>query len=146
MSRLVASLSTACKSTHCVEAGGGRGHLLVALSLAYHLPSLTIDCDERTLASARKRVNIIQTRENSEIINSQNAPAGDRCRDLPLETTAFTAALKKVVIKPVFVVGFFLDQDAFGTLVALVLSLRNLTHYRVVLMYASKVPPMGLLE
>ncbi|XP_039757250.1 methyltransferase-like protein 25 isoform X1 [Pararge aegeria] len=60
MSRLVASLSTACKSTHCVEAGGGRGHLLVALSLAYHLPSLTIDCDERTLASARKRVNIIQ--------------------------------------------------------------------------------------
>ncbi|CAH2211139.1 jg5088 [Pararge aegeria aegeria] len=49
-----------------------------------------------------------------------------------------------------FVVGFFLDQDALRTLVALVLSLRiwisPSSHYRVILMYASKVTPMGLLE
>ncbi|XP_045774167.1 probable methyltransferase-like protein 25 isoform X2 [Maniola jurtina] len=60
MSALVASLSTACGATHCAEAGGGRGHLLVALSLAYHLPSLTIDCDEKTIAQAQKKVKIIQ--------------------------------------------------------------------------------------
>ncbi|CAH2240876.1 jg9613 [Pararge aegeria aegeria] len=42
------------------------------------------------------------------------------------------------------------DRIAFGTLVALVLTLRMWlspsSHYRVILMYASKVPPIGLLE
>ncbi|XP_050344288.1 probable methyltransferase-like protein 25 isoform X2 [Nymphalis io] len=60
MSHLVASLFNASGSTHCVEAGGGRGHLPVALSLAYHLPSLTVDCDERTISNAENRVKIIQ--------------------------------------------------------------------------------------
>ncbi|XP_046967738.1 probable methyltransferase-like protein 25 [Vanessa cardui] len=60
MSHLVASLFSASGSTHCVEAGGGRGHLPVALTLAYHLPSLTVDCDQRTIINAEKRVKIIQ--------------------------------------------------------------------------------------
>ncbi|XP_052742110.1 probable methyltransferase-like protein 25 isoform X2 [Bicyclus anynana] len=60
MSRAVASLCAASGATHCVEAGGGRGPLLLALSLAYRLPSLTIDCDPRTLASAHKRVTLVQ--------------------------------------------------------------------------------------
>ncbi|XP_045523589.1 probable methyltransferase-like protein 25 isoform X1 [Pieris brassicae] len=60
MSAYVASLHNLCGATHCVEAGGGKGHLLVALSLGYQIPSLTIDCDEKTLRNAEKRVKIIQ--------------------------------------------------------------------------------------
>ncbi|XP_047534002.1 probable methyltransferase-like protein 25 isoform X1 [Vanessa atalanta] len=60
MSNLVASLFSASGSTHCVEAGGGKGHLPVALTLAYHLPSLTVDCDHRTITNAESRVKIIQ--------------------------------------------------------------------------------------
>ncbi|XP_063828467.1 probable methyltransferase-like protein 25 isoform X1 [Ostrinia nubilalis] len=60
MSRLVASLYEACSASCCVEAGGGRGHLPVALTLGYGIPSLTIDCDEKTLTSAAERIKIIQ--------------------------------------------------------------------------------------
>ncbi|KAL0878738.1 hypothetical protein ABMA27_003786 [Loxostege sticticalis] len=60
MSRLVASLHQACATSCCVEAGGGRGHLPVALSLGYGVPSLTIDCDEKSLTSGMGRVKIIQ--------------------------------------------------------------------------------------
>ncbi|KAJ0176288.1 hypothetical protein K1T71_008462 [Dendrolimus kikuchii] len=60
MSRLVASLHKAVKATCCVEAGGGRGYLPVALCLGYNIPSLTVDCDEKTLNSAMERVKIIQ--------------------------------------------------------------------------------------
>ncbi|XP_026752610.2 LOW QUALITY PROTEIN: probable methyltransferase-like protein 25 [Galleria mellonella] len=60
MSRLVASLYGASSATCCVEAGGGRGHLPVALTLGYGVPSLTIDCDVRTLRAATQRIKIIQ--------------------------------------------------------------------------------------
>ncbi|RVE46595.1 hypothetical protein evm_008728 [Chilo suppressalis] len=60
LSNLVASLHNACSTTCCVEAGGGRGHLPVALTLGYGIPSLTIDCDEKTINSAAQRVKIIQ--------------------------------------------------------------------------------------
>ncbi|XP_045536831.1 probable methyltransferase-like protein 25 [Papilio machaon] len=60
MSRLVASLYNATSSTHCMEAGGGRGHLLVALTLGYNIPSLTVDCDDKALKNAAQRVKIIQ--------------------------------------------------------------------------------------
>lgn len=60
MSHLVASLSSVTGATHCVEAGGGKGHLPVALTLAYNLPSLTVDCDLQTINNAQKRVKIIQ--------------------------------------------------------------------------------------
>ncbi|CAH2090102.1 unnamed protein product [Euphydryas editha] len=60
MSHLVASLFGVTHSTHCVEAGGGRGHLPIALTLAYNLPSLTVDCDVQTINNAEKRVKIIQ--------------------------------------------------------------------------------------
>ncbi|XP_072945147.1 probable methyltransferase-like protein 25 [Epargyreus clarus] len=60
MSHLVASLHEASKSTHCIEAGGGRGHLLVALSLGHGIPSLTVDCDDQTVANAVERVKVIQ--------------------------------------------------------------------------------------
>ncbi|XP_030030040.2 methyltransferase-like protein 25 [Manduca sexta] len=60
MSQLVASLHHATAATCCVEAGGGRGHLPAALSLGYNIPSLTIDCDDKTLAAAVERVKIIQ--------------------------------------------------------------------------------------
>ncbi|XP_075977107.1 putative methyltransferase-like protein 25 [Anticarsia gemmatalis] len=60
MSRLVASLHNAVGSTCCVEAGGGRGHLPVALCLAYCVPSLTIDCDAAAVAAAPDRIKIIQ--------------------------------------------------------------------------------------
>ncbi|KAM3958801.1 LOW QUALITY PROTEIN: putative methyltransferase-like protein 25 [Aphomia sociella] len=59
MSRLVASLYDASASRCCVG-GGGRGHLPVALTLGYGVPSLTIDCDEGTLHSASERIKIIQ--------------------------------------------------------------------------------------
>ncbi|VVC93419.1 unnamed protein product, partial [Leptidea sinapis] len=45
---------------HKRGAGGGRGHLLVTMSLGHHIPSLTIDCDETTLNNAKKRVKLIQ--------------------------------------------------------------------------------------
>ncbi|XP_059045111.1 probable methyltransferase-like protein 25 [Achroia grisella] len=60
MSRLVASLCSVSSSNCCVEAGGGRGHLPVALSLGYGVPSLTIDCDVKTLQTATERIKIIQ--------------------------------------------------------------------------------------
>lgn len=60
MSRLVASLQACCGSSCCVEAGGGRGALPVALCLAYRLPSLTIDCDAAAVANAPARILIIQ--------------------------------------------------------------------------------------
>ncbi|XP_050663767.1 probable methyltransferase-like protein 25 isoform X3 [Leptidea sinapis] len=60
MSPYIASLHRACNTSHCVEAGGGRGHLLVTMSLGHHIPSLTIDCDETTLNNAKKRVKLIQ--------------------------------------------------------------------------------------
>ncbi|CAG9788271.1 unnamed protein product [Diatraea saccharalis] len=60
MSSLVASLHSVCSTTCCVEAGGGRGHLPVALTLGYGVPSLTIDCDEKTINSAAQRIKIIQ--------------------------------------------------------------------------------------
>uniref|UniRef100_A0A2A4K2Y0 Methyltransferase domain-containing protein n=1 Tax=Heliothis virescens TaxID=7102 RepID=A0A2A4K2Y0_HELVI len=60
MSRLVASLHSACHSTCCVEAGGGRGNLPVALCLAYGVPSLTVDCDADAVAAAPNRIRIIQ--------------------------------------------------------------------------------------
>ncbi|XP_068629351.1 probable methyltransferase-like protein 25 [Battus philenor] len=80
MSRLVAALHNASGSTHCLEAGGGRGHLLVALTLGYNIPSLTLDCDEKALKNATERVKIIQkqwraiakkiTNGNEESVNS----------------------------------------------------------------------------
>lgn len=60
MSCLVASLHTAVGSTCCVEAGGGRGHLPVALCLAYSVPSLTVDCDATAIANAPDRIKVIQ--------------------------------------------------------------------------------------
>ncbi|OWR50502.1 hypothetical protein KGM_210010 [Danaus plexippus plexippus] len=60
MSHLIASLCTVCDVTHCVEAGGGKGNLPVALSLSYHLPSLTIDCNPIAVNNGEKRVKIIQ--------------------------------------------------------------------------------------
>ncbi|XP_045499922.1 probable methyltransferase-like protein 25 [Colias croceus] len=60
MSKYVASLHKACSTTHCIEAGGGKGNLLVALSLGYNIPSLTVDCDEKTLMNAETRVSIIR--------------------------------------------------------------------------------------
>ncbi|KAJ8720005.1 hypothetical protein PYW07_012048 [Mythimna separata] len=60
MSRLVASLHSACGATHCVEAGGGRGHLPVALCLAYGVRSLTVDCDAAQVHKAPGRIQIIQ--------------------------------------------------------------------------------------
>ncbi|CAG5043495.1 unnamed protein product [Parnassius apollo] len=60
MSSLVASLYNVTGSTHCLEAGGGQGHLLVALTLGYGIPSLTVDCDEIAIKNAAKRVKIIQ--------------------------------------------------------------------------------------
>lgn len=60
MSPFVASLYNASKSTHCLEAGGGRGHLLVALTLGYNISSLTVDCDSRALKNATERVKCIQ--------------------------------------------------------------------------------------
>ncbi|CAK1542912.1 unnamed protein product [Leptosia nina] len=60
MSPYVASWHGMAGTTHCVEAGGGKGNLLVALSLGYQIPSLTVDCDERTLRNGEKRLRIIQ--------------------------------------------------------------------------------------
>ncbi|XP_038212711.1 methyltransferase-like protein 25 [Zerene cesonia] len=60
MSPYVASLHKACSTTHCIEAGGGKGNLLVALSLGYNIPSLTVDCDEKTLRNAEKRVSYMR--------------------------------------------------------------------------------------
>lgn len=60
MSRLVASIHYSRSCSCCVEAGGGRGHLPAALSLGYRVPSLTVDCDDKTLAAAVERVQIIQ--------------------------------------------------------------------------------------
>ncbi|KOB76261.1 Uncharacterized protein OBRU01_05388 [Operophtera brumata] len=55
MSRLVASLFDATAATCSVEAGGGRGHLQVALCLGYNIPSLTIDCNAQGVQAAEKR-------------------------------------------------------------------------------------------
>ncbi|XP_026330746.1 methyltransferase-like protein 25 isoform X2 [Hyposmocoma kahamanoa] len=60
MSHLVASLHKACGATCCVEAGGGRGHLLAALALGHGVPSLTIDCDPAAVQTAAQRVRLIQ--------------------------------------------------------------------------------------
>ncbi|KAF9420120.1 hypothetical protein HW555_003533 [Spodoptera exigua] len=60
MSALVASLQAARGAQCCVEAGGGRGQLPVALCLAYSVPSLTIDCDAQAVAAAPNRIRIIQ--------------------------------------------------------------------------------------
>ncbi|XP_060804074.1 probable methyltransferase-like protein 25 isoform X2 [Amyelois transitella] len=60
MSHLVASLHNSTHSTCCVEAGGGRGHLPVALTLGYGIPSLTIDCADKTIEAAAVRIKIIQ--------------------------------------------------------------------------------------
>lgn len=60
MSPLVASLHAASGSHCCVEAGGGRGQLPVALCLAYSVPSLTLDCDAQAVAAAPHRIRIIQ--------------------------------------------------------------------------------------
>lgn len=60
MSRLVASLYKACSATCCVEAGGGRGHLLAALALGHGVPSLTVDCDTAVVQAASQRVKLIE--------------------------------------------------------------------------------------
>ncbi|KAJ2951470.1 hypothetical protein O0L34_g13621 [Tuta absoluta] len=60
MCGLVASLHSACNSTCCVEAGGGRGPLLAPLTLSYGVPSLTVDCDQQAVANAEKRSNIMK--------------------------------------------------------------------------------------
>ena len=60
ISNLIASLSTALHTTHCVEAGGGKGNLPIVLSLSYNIKSLTVDCDCKTIENAEKRVKIIQ--------------------------------------------------------------------------------------
>lgn len=60
MSHLVASLYKACDATCCVEAGGGRGHLLAALALGHGVPSLTVDCDPAAVKTASQRVRLIQ--------------------------------------------------------------------------------------
>ncbi|KAI5646225.1 methyltransferase domain-containing protein [Phthorimaea operculella] len=60
MCGLVASLHAASGCTCCVEAGGGRGPLLAPLALSYGVPSLTVDCDIRSVASAEKRARIMK--------------------------------------------------------------------------------------
>ncbi|XP_053608234.1 probable methyltransferase-like protein 25 isoform X2 [Plodia interpunctella] len=65
MSSLVASLYNYTQSTCCVEAGGGRGHLPVALTLGYGVPSLTIDCADKTIEAAAERIKIIQKQWHS---------------------------------------------------------------------------------
>ncbi|XP_073945956.1 probable methyltransferase-like protein 25 [Choristoneura fumiferana] len=60
MSRLLSSLYHATGASCSVEAGGGRGHLFAAATLAYRLRCLTVDCDANTLASAEERGKVIQ--------------------------------------------------------------------------------------
>ncbi|XP_063385373.1 probable methyltransferase-like protein 25 [Cydia fagiglandana] len=60
MSRLLASLHNMVSASCSVEAGGGRGHLLVTASHGYKLRCLTVDCDRTSLASAEARGKIIQ--------------------------------------------------------------------------------------
>lgn len=60
MARAVSSVYSAASGTCCVEAGGGRGHLLTTLALGYHIPSLTVDCDPKTLSAAINRIKVIQ--------------------------------------------------------------------------------------
>lgn len=60
ISNLIASLSEVLHTTHCVEAGGGKGNLSMVLSLSYNIKSLTIDCDCKTIENAEKRIKIIQ--------------------------------------------------------------------------------------
>ncbi|XP_047997987.1 probable methyltransferase-like protein 25 [Leguminivora glycinivorella] len=59
MSRLLSlhHMVSACCS---VEAGGGRGHLLVTASHGYKLRCLTVDCDKTSLTSAEARGKLIQ--------------------------------------------------------------------------------------
>ncbi|XP_022827022.1 methyltransferase-like protein 25 isoform X2 [Spodoptera litura] len=60
MSPLVAALQGAAGARVCVEAGGGRGPLALALCLAYCARCLTLDCDARAVAAAPHRIKIIQ--------------------------------------------------------------------------------------
>ncbi|XP_063625377.1 probable methyltransferase-like protein 25 [Cydia splendana] len=60
MSRLLSSLHNMVSASCSVEAGGGRGHLLVTASHGYKLRCLTVDCDRTSLASAEARGKIIQ--------------------------------------------------------------------------------------
>lgn len=60
MSPLIASLRDACSATHCVDLGGGRGHLPIVLDLEYSVPSLAVDCDIVALDGGKKRDKLIQ--------------------------------------------------------------------------------------
>lgn len=60
MSRLVASLHSILETSHCIDIGGGRGHLPTVLALGYNIPSLTVDCDVVALKSGEKRDRLIQ--------------------------------------------------------------------------------------
>lgn len=60
MSPLVASLFEATCSSHCVDLGGGAGHLGVVLDLGYNVPSLAVDCDVITMAGGKKRDPLIK--------------------------------------------------------------------------------------
>lgn len=60
MSRLLSSLHRTVSASCSLEAGGGRGHLLVTASHGYKLRCLTVDCDATSLASAEARGKLIQ--------------------------------------------------------------------------------------
>ncbi|GBP74387.1 Methyltransferase-like protein 25 [Eumeta japonica] len=62
MAPLVAALQDVCMTTHCVDAGGGRGYLPIVLDLGYSVPSLAVDCDEIALKSGQRRNRLIVKR------------------------------------------------------------------------------------
>ncbi|KAL4715710.1 hypothetical protein ACJJTC_006289 [Scirpophaga incertulas] len=91
MSSLVASLHKACGATCCVEVGGGRGHLPVALSLGYSVPSLTIDCDEKTVNIATERVKTIQKQWHAIAKNVDNGNENSMSKCVPKDLHRFAS-------------------------------------------------------
>ncbi|CAH0726768.1 unnamed protein product, partial [Brenthis ino] len=82
MSNLIASLNSACGATHCVEAGGGKGNLPIALTLYYNMKSLTVDCDQKTIENAEKRVKIIQKQWHAIAKRIQNGSLENISRNI----------------------------------------------------------------
>ncbi|CAH2041703.1 unnamed protein product, partial [Iphiclides podalirius] len=121
MSRFVASLYNATKSTHCLEAGGGKGHLLVALTLGYNIPSLTVDCDRKALKNASERVRSIQKKWRAiakKVINGNEECAdGNTNSDIHRFATAFVTKDTDVskVVKDAFPEHFGEDMKILLT-------------------------------